>query len=223
MACKSTTSSSEAAARYCAGTAISRRSARRRRLRDRPWGVVARPVADRARLGAESRQEPAKHNSLAGLPAWGSVTGSDSGHRSFPMQAPHPTDSTSTASRRRAALGATRTGVGHPVLTTAEAAIELGVHERTVRRYLASGLLASRRLPGGHYRIPADALADFWDANDPSGGHLRPARPIDRMADSRPAIRKQRAPRTRRRLGYDLPGDYDLSMATLRSIRAQLS
>jgi hypothetical protein len=37
------------------------------------------------------------------------------------------------------------------LLTTAQAAAALGVRERTLRRYLSSGLLAFRRLPDGHY------------------------------------------------------------------------
>jgi excisionase family DNA binding protein len=39
------------------------------------------------------------------------------------------------------------------MLNTHEAAMVLGVHQRTVRRYISMGLLAHQRLPGGHYRI----------------------------------------------------------------------
>ena len=42
----------------------------------------------------------------------------------------------------------------HRHLSTREAAALLGVHQRTVRRYIAAGLLGNRKLPGGHYRIP---------------------------------------------------------------------
>jgi excisionase family DNA binding protein len=49
-------------------------------------------------------------------------------------------------------------------LTTGEAAADLGVHERTVRRYISAGLLGYRRLPGGHYRIPEEAIREFWSA-----------------------------------------------------------
>jgi excisionase family DNA binding protein len=63
------------------------------------------------------------------------------------------------------------------MLTTAQAASELGVHERTVRRYMSLGLLAYRRLPGGHYRISQKAVEDLWRANDGSGRSAsRPSR-----------------------------------------------
>jgi excisionase family DNA binding protein len=52
------------------------------------------------------------------------------------------------------------------LLTTREAAAALGVHERTLRRYVSSGLLGCRRLPGGHYRIPEEAIRDLWSAGD---------------------------------------------------------
>jgi excisionase family DNA binding protein len=46
-------------------------------------------------------------------------------------------------------------------LTTAQAAAFLGVSERTLRRYLALGLLSYGRLPGGHYRLREETLEDF--------------------------------------------------------------
>jgi excisionase family DNA binding protein len=54
-------------------------------------------------------------------------------------------------------------------LTTRQAAARLGVHERTVRRYIASGLLSYRRLPSGHYRVPAEAILEFWVRTDDAG------------------------------------------------------
>jgi excisionase family DNA binding protein len=48
------------------------------------------------------------------------------------------------------------------VLSTSEAAAELGVSERTLRRYITSGLIVYRQLPGGHYRIPREAIDEFW-------------------------------------------------------------
>lgn len=55
----------------------------------------------------------------------------------------------------------------HPaLLTTREAAAALGVHERTLRRYMSSGLLVYRRLPGGHYRIPEESIRDLWGGED---------------------------------------------------------
>ncbi len=43
-------------------------------------------------------------------------------------------------------------------LSTREAAAALGVHERTLRRHIASGRLAYRKLPRGHYSIPTKAM-----------------------------------------------------------------
>jgi excisionase family DNA binding protein len=54
-------------------------------------------------------------------------------------------------------------------LTTRQAAARLGVHERTVRRYIASGLLGYRRLPSGHFRVPAEAILEFWATTDDAG------------------------------------------------------
>ena len=115
------------------------------------------------------------------------------------------------------------------LLTTVDAAAALGVHERTVRRYLAMGLLAHRRLPGGHYRIPEQSIWDFWRAWEtvpprtsqrvgvsdqmPGGApskHRRPARP-------RPTTR-------RRRSAGDSPfTPYDLSTAALAALRSEHS
>lgn len=53
------------------------------------------------------------------------------------------------------------------VLSTREAASELGVSERTLRRYINAGLIGFHRLPGGHYRIPAEAIASFWSKHSP--------------------------------------------------------
>jgi excisionase family DNA binding protein len=115
---------------------------------------------------------------------------------------------------------------GEP-LTTAEVAAALGVHERTVRRYMSSGLLAFRRLPGGHYRIPAEALNEFWRADVPDRGHGYSGR----LADPTPSAARmgrqarQRSPSSdnQLRLGLEAHGDYDLSPATLRAVRNRLS
>ncbi len=104
----------------------------------------------------------------------------------------------------------------------------LGVHERTLRRYLTMGLLAHRRLPGGHYRIPVEALSAFWEANEKdsvitaarasgSGRAEAAARGSSRRQGSRPS--RRRVP-----LGED-PSDtsYDLSTEALAALRAQIS
>ena len=91
------------------------------------------------------------------------------------------------------------------------------------------GLLAHRRLPGGHYRIPVEALSEFWEANErpsvitrsrtargqrPSG---TPTREFQRRQPSGPTQR--RGP-----LGEDRSGGrYDLSTEALAALRAQLS
>jgi excisionase family DNA binding protein len=46
------------------------------------------------------------------------------------------------------------------LLHVKEAAVELGVHEITVRRYIASGQLRAVRL-GGRVRVPREALNEF--------------------------------------------------------------
>jgi excisionase family DNA binding protein len=61
----------------------------------------------------------------------------------------------------------TSASAGPSVLSTSEAAIELGVSERTLRRYISAGLIGFRRLPGGHYRIPREAIAEFWSRHSP--------------------------------------------------------
>jgi excisionase family DNA binding protein len=54
------------------------------------------------------------------------------------------------------------------VFSTSEAAVELGVSERTLRRYITAGLIGYRQLPGGHYRIPREAIDEFWREHSPS-------------------------------------------------------
>ena len=113
------------------------------------------------------------------------------------------------------------------VLTTSEAALVLGVHERTLRRYLAMGLLAHRRLPGGHYRIPVEALSAFWEANEkPSvvtpGRATSPARTV---APARGSRRRQGSrPGRRAPIGENRSGaSYDLSTEALAALRARIS
>lgn len=44
------------------------------------------------------------------------------------------------------------------MLTVAETAAALRVSERSVRRWIEAGILAVYQLPGGHYRIPVEAV-----------------------------------------------------------------
>lgn len=107
------------------------------------------------------------------------------------------------------------------MLTTAQAASELGVHERTVRRYVSLGLLAYRRLPGGHYRISEKAVEDFWRASSaarPSAS--RP--PRDRASQPGRAQAQRRTGKRRTRPSGAKPRDpYDLSNAVLQALRAE--
>jgi len=103
----------------------------------------------------------------------------------------------------------------HPpsVLSTSQAARELGVSERTLRRYIQSGLIGFRRLPGGHYRIPSEAITEFWSEHAPLprrpgrraplGGRPRPRAGKMRTAGAtrrRPRLSAQAAPRS-----YEVP------------------
>jgi excisionase family DNA binding protein len=111
------------------------------------------------------------------------------------------------------------------MLTTTQAATALGVHERTLRRYLSMGLLAHRRLPGGHYRIPEAALAEFWQASEKPA--VRPARAErTREQPGRDSERRRRPRSSGRRapLGEDdSPASYDLSTESLSALRSRLS
>lgn len=53
--------------------------------------------------------------------------------------------------------------------TITEASELLGVHERTVRRWIVAGKLPSRRL-GRTIRIPIEALENFGDSGAWDGG-----------------------------------------------------
>lgn len=110
------------------------------------------------------------------------------------------------------------------VLTTAQAAAALGVHERTVRRYVSMGLLGHRRLPGGHYRIPEEALAEFWQANERPAARAPDADP-GRSTRERDRQRRGRTGASRRRsLGQDdATSPYDLSIEALSTLRSQRS
>jgi len=108
------------------------------------------------------------------------------------------------------------------MLTTAQAASELGVHERTVRRYVSLGLLAYRRLPGGHYRISETAVEDFWRANDGAGqSATRPPRGRASRRAGRAQARRRTGKRRMRPSDAKPHGPYDLSNAVLDALRAE--
>lgn len=143
-----------------------------------------------------------------------------------PLRPPDPTPEHGSQELRLMTSASTPAARGE-LLTTRQAAVALGVHERTLRRYLSAGLLDYRRLPGGHYRVPAGALAAFWQANDQTRGGEYPARRVDLDATSEASGRRQRqravASRKPSRLGSEAPRSYDLSLGTLRAVRARVS
>jgi excisionase family DNA binding protein len=108
------------------------------------------------------------------------------------------------------------------MMTTAEAASELGVHERTVRRYLEVGLLASQRLPGGHHRIPESAILNLWSSSTPRRSAVQAKR--GDAGTSRTTAKNRPQPVDRRsELRSDQAAPYDLSAASLAAIRSRFS
>ncbi len=115
----------------------------------------------------------------------------------------------------------------HRHLSTREAAALLGVHERTVRRYIAAGLLGNRKLPGGHYRIPQEAIGAFWSGGG-DGARQRPRRirAAERpQAGSASPIPAERARRSHRGLpaGERPAVAYDLSPEVLAALRKEVA
>jgi excisionase family DNA binding protein len=115
------------------------------------------------------------------------------------------------------------------MLSTSQAATELGVSERTLRRYIATGQIDFHRLPGGHYRIPHDAITQFWIEHDEKlARRPRRQRPaVARIADRAGRSRGDpgRTVATRRpRLGDERQAPvYDLSPARLAELRSRFS
>jgi excisionase family DNA binding protein len=98
--------------------------------------------------------------------------------------------------------------------------VALGVCERTLRRYIACGRIRYHRLPGGHYRIPVEAIDEFWAQNTRAKEQRRGARAHATRASSRPdPITTAR----RRALGRGRDGDYDLSPEHLAELRARFA
>jgi excisionase family DNA binding protein len=101
------------------------------------------------------------------------------------------------------------------LLSTREAAARMGVCERTLRRYIDARRLASRRLPGGHYRIAPEAIAEFWAAQE----RRVAARHRQRTGQAeRPAPTAQRRRRAGR-LSASTTREFDLSDANLAALR----
>lgn len=227
MARKSNTSCSGVEVRYRTGTANARRLARGTVVRGRP-----RPDDPCKIRMVGAQAERTNRDSLAGGQVWRSVMGRDrhkgASFMHIPSNSSEPIAKTGGRRRSDVSVSAGADARRGEPLTTSQAAAVLGVHERTVRRYLSSGLLACRRLPGGHYRIPAEALAEFWEANDPSGRRRgRLGRRADGTSDSRRTGLDggivTHSPRSRGRLGEGASRDYNLSTPALRALRARFS
>jgi excisionase family DNA binding protein len=104
------------------------------------------------------------------------------------------------------------------LLSTGQAAVELGVHERTLRRYITLGQIGYHRLPGGHYRVPREAIEQFWREHEgaDASAAARPRR--SRRQSSRPA---GKAARARRPLLERQPASYELTPERLSALRAE--
>jgi excisionase family DNA binding protein len=104
-------------------------------------------------------------------------------------------------------------------LSSSEAARALGVCERTLRRYIASNRIRHHRLPGGYYRIPAEAIDEFWAANEKARTPPLP----DRDERGRPAASRRPVTRRAAPLGRAGPRGYDLSLEHLAQLRARVT
>jgi hypothetical protein len=95
----------------------------------------------------------------------------------------------------------------------------MGVCERSIRRYIAAGRLSSRRLPGGHYRIAPEAIAEFWRAHEQrvAAGHRARTGAPARTPPARAPLGagRSRAPR----LGASTRREFDLSDEHLARLR----
>ncbi|MEY4429646.1 MAG: hypothetical protein RLZZ182_2335 [Pseudomonadota bacterium] len=92
-------------------------------------------------------------------------------------------------------------GPGARMLTTREAALRLGVSLRTVQLWVEASILPAARTPGGHRRIPynaVEALAmsmGLADAEPPSALRALPTvEPVETPAPQAGAAEAQRAP-----------------------------
>jgi excisionase family DNA binding protein len=110
------------------------------------------------------------------------------------------------------------------LLTTAQAAAALGVHERTLRRYLASGLLTYRRLPGGHYRISESSIERFWLDSNRASPPRRAEQTAQRSSGGQARGRLHGKDQRRAVMGnHGAAEPYDLSPMALAQLRARLS
>jgi hypothetical protein len=126
---------------------------------------------------------------------------------------------------------ATKTAQRTLTHSTAWAAAELGVNERTVRRYIVDGHLGCDVLPGGHYRITEAHIRECRQRALDSKRRFREcahgfaARDFNPAQAHKPArdLKPARRPRLRRPpLGQEPPPQhFDLSPDALASLRLQ--
>lgn len=102
------------------------------------------------------------------------------------------------------------------MLSTRKAATVLGVHERTVRRYIALGLLPYQRLPGGHYRIAEPEILNLLERGAEGSSGRRAGRHDKSSKRGRVLVAESPPAHTG---GTDEP--YDLASATLAMLRAR--
>lgn len=114
-----------------------------------------------------------------------------------------------------AAQSASRPGPSR-ALTTTEAAAFLGVNERTLRRYLALGLLSYGRLPGGHYRLLEETLVEFLARRGSKEARYAPN--MASASKQRPGASSD-ARRLRPFGRRTVAGEYDLSLTSLAALR----
>jgi excisionase family DNA binding protein len=128
----------------------------------------------------------------------------------------HSSDIPPRAAEPRAAQRPPRRPSSSGALTTREAAAFLGISERTLRRYIALGLLSYGRLPGGHYRLMEETLVEFL-ARDGSKARAAPnnASPAKQRPRGAPSNAKRARP-----LGRETAlAHYDLSLGALAALR----
>lgn len=227
MACKARIFRPPTESLYCTGTAKPCRSGRLRggRVHSRLSALCARrPTAEPA--------EEETLDSLAGPWRWGSVTPNDP-HDAATVSDADPIAPTRPYFSTRRPAASSNPDLGECVRSPRRPLDhEAGRgRARCPRAYAAAisvlGLLEYRRLPGGHYRVPASALTDFWQANDPNlrGGYAGRRADLTQTSQASGRRRRQRPSSSSKhpRLGTQTTGDYDLSIGKLRALRKRLS
>jgi hypothetical protein len=124
---------------------------------------------------------------------------------------------------------ATKTSNGTLRHGTAWAAAELGVNERTVRRYIVGGYLGCDVLPGGHYRITDAHIRECRERALDSKRRYRERTPAPVPASEDAKLPRERRPARHQRprlrrpaLGQQPPpSHFDLSADALARLRSR--